>query len=334
MKLFTTLMTALLFACLGAACASTPTEPDWLNGESHRYPRNEYLIGRGEAPTREAAQDRARADIAKVFSVAVDAASMDTQNAKVDTAGGVKLEQQASRSIATRTQQVIGGIQIADLWQDPTTKAFHALAVLPRLQTATRLRQQIDELDAGTRQRIAQSQQASDPLLKIAAAQSAVQSQQDRDALQKSLQIVDITGHGVESPWSSGKLKADRDALLQRVSISASVTGDAPAGTSEMVAGALAQAGFAPGTADSPFLLQAQMPLTDLGMQEGWYWLRSSLTVVLMERNGGKVRGTHVWSLKANAPTRAEALKRLMAQADSTLKQELQGAIIEMVLAP
>jgi hypothetical protein len=332
MKLSFRFFTALM-ALLLAACASTPTSPDWLSGESHKYPRAEYLTGRGQADTREAAQDRARADIAKIFQVAVDTASTDTQSANIDAAGGVKLEQQATRSINTRTQQVVSGIQIADLWQDPTSKSWHALAVLPRLQAATRLRQQIGELDDATRQRIEQSRNASDLFQKIAAAQNAVQIQQEREALQKQLQIVDITGRGVEPQWSSAKLKADRDALLARVSIATRATGDAPAGTNELIAGALAQAGFAPGGADAPFILQAQFPVADLGLQDGWYWLRGSLTVVLMERDGSKVRGTHVWSLKANATTRDGATKRLMAQADATLKQELQGAIIEMATA-
>ena len=140
---------ALAFSLL-SGCASKPAVPDWVTGDSAKYTRAQYLIGRGQASAQEEAKDRARADIAKVFQVAVVASSEDVQSSKSDSTGAPQYEQQVSRSISTRTSQIIRGIQIAELWQDPATKTYYALAVLPRLQTAASLRQQIDQLDEAT----------------------------------------------------------------------------------------------------------------------------------------------------------------------------------------
>jgi LPP20 lipoprotein len=323
---------ALMFPLL-PGCASEPTVPDWIAGDSAKYSSAQYLIGRGQASTQEEAKDRARADVAKIFQVAVVASSEDVQRSKSGSSSGApQYEQQASRSISTRTNQIIRGIQIAELWQDPATKNFYALAVLPRLQTAASLRQQIDQLDQATASHIEQSRKSSDLFQKIAAASQAVETEREHESLQKSLQIVDPTGRGTESKWNSAKLQSDLDELLKRVKIAPQVTADSTPGLSEVVAGALANAGFMIETGQNPdFVLQARMVLDDLGFQSGWYWQRGVLEVNLSEAATGRVRGTKRWNVKSSAPDKETAAKRALNQTDTILKQELRTTIIDMV---
>lgn len=331
MKLPVIFVFALMLSLL-YGCASEPTTPDWVAGNSARYNSAQYLIGRGQAATQEEAKDRARADIAKIFQVAVVASSEDMQSAKSDSSGASHYEAQASRRISTRTDQIVRGIQIAELWQDPVNKEQHALAVLPRLQTAASLRQQIDQIDAATGKHIEQSRNSSDLFLKIAAASLALESEQERKSLQRSLQIVDPTGRGSESQWNSAKLSSDLDGLLKRVRIAAQISADSAPELAEVVSGALANAGFMIETGSDPdFVLQARMVLDDLGLQGGWYWQRGVLEVTLSEKASGRVRGTKRWTVKASAPDRESAAKRAVNQADAILKSELRPQIIDMV---
>ena len=313
-------------------CASQqPSQPDWIAGDSALYKSPLYLIGRGQAATQEEAKDRARADLSKIFQVSVAAESEDIQQFK--SAGGApgQYESQSSRRITTHTSQIISGIEIAELWQDPATKNYHALAILPRLQTAASLRQQISQLDEATGNHIEQSRKNTDLFLKISAASQAVESQQERDALQKSLQVVDPAGRGTDSQWNIAKLNSDLDGLLKRVRITSQASAESITGLSEVVAGALAKAGFMIETGQNPdFVLRAQLNLSDLGFQEGWYWQRGVLDVALSEKATGRVRGTKRWTIKSNAPDRASAVKRALNQVDAALKQELRGAIIDM----
>ncbi len=332
-------MKSVIFA-LGAAlalqlsgCATKPTQPDWINGDSATYKSSQYLLGRGQASTQDDAKDRARGDLAKIFQVAVAVSSEDVQSFKTAPTGPGQYENQVSRSVSTRTEQIISGIQIAELWQDPTTKTYYALATLPRLQTAASLRQQISQLDDATRTYIDQSRGASDLFLKIAAANHALEAQQARESLQKSLQVVDITGRGVEPQWSSAKLKADLDALLKRVRIASHVTSDSAPGFDQVVAGALAQAGFMIETGQNPdFTLQARLDLADLGMIEGWYWERGTVEVTLTDATG-RVRGTKRWPLKASARDKDSAVRRALDLSDTILKQELGTVIINMAVS-
>jgi hypothetical protein len=323
----------ILVATLLSACASqTPKQPDWISGDSATYKSSQYLLGRGQAGTADEAQDRARADLAKIFQVAVTVDSSDVQQFKSGDAGGTgEYQSQASRRITTRTEQIVRGIQIAQLWQDPVTLNHHALAVLPRLQAAAGLRQQISQLDEATRKYIDQSRGSSDLLLKIAAANHALESQQERAALQKSLQVVDVTGRGIDSPWNSAALQSDLESLLKRVRIASQTTADSPPGLAQVVSGALAQAGFLIETGQDPdFVLQGRLNLADLGMQQGWYWQRGTLEVSLSEKTGGRVRGTRSWPIKSSAQDRDGAARRALTQAETVLKQELRSAVIDM----
>jgi len=322
---------ALMLSILSGCASKPPATPDWIAGDSAKYSSAQYLIGRGQAAAQEEARDRARADLAKIFQVAVVAQSEDVQKFKTDNTGPGQYEGEASRSITTRTEQIVRGIQIAEMWQDPVTKNHYALAVLPRLQAASGLRQQISQLDEATGTQIEQSRKNTDLFLKIAAANSALESQQQRHALQKSLQIVDVTGRGVEAKWSSAKLESDLDELLKRVRISSKVAAGSAPGLEDVVAGALANAGFMIETGQNPdFELQAKMELADLGMQQGWYWQRGVLEVSLTEPASGRVRGTKRWNIKTNAQDRESAIKRAMNEADTILKQELRTTIIDM----
>jgi len=331
MKLSDFAIIAFTFTLLPGCASKPPAAPDWIAGDSAQYKSAQYLIGRGQASTQEEAKDRARADLAKIFQVAVVADSEDVQKFKTSPAGPGQYENQASRRITTRTEQIIRGIQIAELWQDPASKSYHVLAIMPRSQTAASLRQQISQLDEATGAHIDQSRKNTDLFLKIAAASLAIESQQERESVQKSLQIVDPTGRGTESQRNSAKLKSDLDELLKRVKIASQTAADSTPGLAEVVAGALAQAGFMIETGQNPdFVLQAKMEMADLGFQEGWYWQRGVLDISLSEKATGRVRGTKRWTVKSNAPDKETAIKRALSQADAVLKQELRAVIIEM----
>lgn len=334
MKISLPLVFATIAFIAGGCATEKPSQPDWIGGESAKYTSNQYLIGRGQASTMEEAKDRARADLAKIFQVAVTADSEDVQRFKSDStvAGGAgQYSGETSRHISTRTEQIISGIQIAEVWQDPVSKTQHALAILPRLQAAASLRQQINQLDDAIQGSVDQSKMSSDLFIKIAAANKAVESQLERDGLQKTLQVVDISGRGIEPKFIAARLKADLGDLLKRVKIAPKVEEGSAPGLDQIVAGALSHAGFMIDTGEKPdFLLTASLKLTDLGLKEGWYWQRGNLEISLTETVTGRVRGTQRWAIKGTATDKESALRRAQDDADAVLKKYLGEAIIGM----
>lgn len=310
-------------------CASVPSgPPDWVNGNSAKYPDNQYLVGRGQSGTAENARDRARADLAKTLEVAVSAKSSDLVSFSSGTEGA-KTESQVSRSVTTRTDQIVRGIQIADTWQDPQSKSHHALAVLPRAQAAMGLRSDIERLDAATRGHVDQARRAQDLLAQVASASRALDAQRERDGVQRVLQVIDVTGRGVEPEFSSGRLAADLAALLKRVRMKPQAASGSPEELGRMLSAALSEAGFVPEAgADAPYSLLASLQLDDLGLIDGWYWMRGTLEVQLAETAGGKVRGSKRWEIKTSSPQKATARRRALDDADALLKRELRPAIL------
>ncbi|MCR4332265.1 MAG: LPP20 family lipoprotein [Sulfuricaulis sp.] len=316
-------------------CASRPTMPDWVNGPAEKYPSEQYLVGRGQAATAEEARDRARADLAKIFEVAVAVESEDIQtfrrksdSAAKDAKPASEYAAQASRRLTTRADHLIEGIQIAEVWQDPLTRTQHALAVLPRLQASMRLRQEIERLDAATRKYLDESRTAADILMKIGAAQHALEAQMKRAGYQKSLRIVDPTGRGAESEWNTARLNADLADLLRRVRVAVQTAPDAPPGFAAAVSGAVAGAGFLIATGEKPeYVLVANLALEDLGLRDGWYWQRGALEVTLREVAANRVRGSRRWDIKVSAQDRAVSRQRALDQAAALLKKDLRETL-------
>jgi len=324
------------FVLLAAGgCATRSSMPDWINGASHKYPSDQYLIGRGQAATEEEARDRARADLAKIFevSVAVESEDVQTFTQKSGSPKGGKsageYSARASRRITTHADQRIQGIQIVDVWRDPRTHTHYALAALPRLQTSQRLRQEIERLDAATRKYLEESRAAIDIFMKIGAAEHALDAQRERAGYQKALRIVDPTGRGAESQWNTDRLSADLAVLLRRVRIAARVAPGAPEGFATAVNGALAGAGLLIETGPAAdYVLDARLDVTDLGLQEGWYWQRGVLEITLREAADGRVRGNRRWDIKVSAQDRTVARQRAFDRAASILNAELLDTLV------
>ncbi|MFQ5487867.1 MAG: LPP20 family lipoprotein [Gammaproteobacteria bacterium] len=312
-----------------AACSITGREaevPDWVNGTAAAYPLERYLLGRGAGPTLALAQDRARADLAKGLRVAIEARSSERQQYRAGEGGGSN-ELAIERQLSTRTSEVIQGVEIAGIWQDPKAGRYHALAVLERAAAVRRLRTEIGELDRQTAARIERARRDGDPLTAIAAASAALRAQEARHALQQLLQVVDSAGGGVAPRWSLARLHADRDALLARLKI-AVATPPTDAGLVPLLESALAEAGLQVVEREaSDYLLAGSLALQTPESRDGWFWVRGRLSVILKQRDG-RGRDSHFWALKAAGLSPPVARGRVRDEAARILRQELLQVLL------
>lgn len=317
------LMPLLLGAC-GSNVKPENMRPDWVLGQSAKYPAGSYLMGRGQADNMAVAKDRARADLAKIFSVNISEQSKDVSS-YTQTGAGVQNTADVSRSISTGTNQVLSGVEISDTWQDPQSQQYYALATLSRAKADASLRQQITDLDASTQAYMSQANGSPDLFDKIAAATGAVNAQQTRAGLQTMLQVVDITGRGIPPQWPLGKLQGDRGALLKQLQITASADGSDADDVKKMLAGALANAGFTVQDG-APYTLTASLNYGNLEPRNGWYWVTGRLQISM---NGGtRARGSRSWDLKVSATDQQLVHQRLMDQISQYLQSDLQDTVL------
>lgn len=305
-------------------------------GETPRYQESEFLIGHGDGVTLEEAKDRARADLAKIFSVSIVAESSDVSMFKGEGGGHNqehdRTEMSISRALNTRTDQIMQGVHIAEVWQDPRTNRHYALATLRRASAAMSLRQEINRLDDATAHSVERARNAIDLFDKIGAARQALDAQIARTAYQKSLKVVDRTGQGMPPSWTVERLRADLDDLLKRARIGVRLGDDATGQLGKSVAGALAAAGVTETRENPDYLVDARLDLVDLGRREGWHWVTGTLEVKFSERITERIRGTKRWSIKASAQDAALARQRALDQVDQLLRKELGGAVMGFVV--
>ncbi len=313
-----------------AACAGNPQtggRPGWIDGPAAEWPDSAYLVGRGQSPSRAVAQDRARADLAKNFAVQVTETSTDTTRYESTDEDGT-LTRQASRAVETRTDQLLQGVEIADLWRDPASGEYHALAVLDRLQAAERLRERIAEKDAATERAIALARAAADPLTAARHAGRAVALQVARAEADRLLRVVDPAGLGEPPARALDVLRADRDALLARIRIRTEVVADPTGDLAPLLAGAVADAGFAAREGEADYLLRARLDLTDHTDADGWHWARGTLQLELLQLPDHHPRGSIRWPVKASARDAATARQRALNTLRKRLARDLRQTLV------
>lgn len=316
---------ALSSILLLVGCASTPEEPEWLDGESAEYPATRYLIGLGQADSAGIARDRARADLAKVFQVRVDEQLSDRTTAE-RTGGEQTAESHIERRLSVHTDQVLSGITVPAVWRDDSGR-HHALAVYDRLKAAEKLRAETRSLDGLVEREIARAREERDLLARIGAATRAADAQRTREQLQDVLRVVEASGVSVPSRYDSARLDSDARALASRVSFNVTVGPDPTTRLASLIEGSVAQAGFSTKhEAQADYRLRGALYVDDLEA-DGWHWARGTLSLTLLGQDGA-VRGSWEWPLKASGRQPELARQRLVQETDRTLREHLQQAIL------
>ena len=206
-KLFATSLISVA-AILLSACSSTPERPTWLDGADVHYPANVYLTASGEAKTSSVADNRALANLAKIFAVSIadesidfSEASISQSNASGSTIRQVENKQTLSRFVNTQAQQVLQGTGIVERWQDPVSGLQSSLAVMKKAPAAALFMQSIRAADEQTSAAVKYAeQQAPNPLIALSALESARERQITRLNDNNNLRVV--TGNDINVAYS------------------------------------------------------------------------------------------------------------------------------------
>lgn len=319
-----------LTASLLATTIVLAAQPKWITDSSLQYPGSMHLTGRGAGSTAEEAQNRARGDLATIFEVRIEVVNQNTTNV-AQSGKNEQVDRFSSQQVSAKTDKVISGINIAEVWRDPVTQDFHALAVLPRAQASASLREELTKIDNDLNQQMKAAQSADDPLLKIGALSQALQSSINREGFQATLKIIDPSGRGVPTSISQAAVQKQLGDTLKKIRIAPEIVEDA--GIREfasIIKGGLAAAGFlANNTSNADLVLESKLSLSDLGRVDGWHWMRATVEVSLVEKESRRVRGSKTWPVKASAKDTKTVRSRTLIEIEKLLKEELRATIIE-----
>ena len=287
-------ITILVTALAVASCSSNP--PEWVDKPAEDYPHQDYLSAVGEADNRNAADDRALANLAKIFQVAIKDSSLDFSQAQVSadqTGSVVSNTQTTSRYVNTEAKQVLEGTQLVESWQSEAGKAY-ALAVLEKAPAEKRFRSDLRSADRQIADRVTYaSQQATNPVAALAALEEARQIENKRSNLNRNLSVV--SGDGIKARYGQPELeKLLRNALA---TLHFHAVADSPQ-LQQNLESAINTLGITLDN-EAPYRLTASMDTEPVHQLQGWYWLRGSTEMSLYFQD--EVLAQKRWPLKVSA---------------------------------
>jgi len=283
----------------GSTRVAAGKRPDWVNGESFRYPSSLYLTGVGYDPERRSAEDKARAEIARIFYSNIDSRTRTYQGYLQTTSQGkTRTKETFDIEGVTRvsTRKVLSGVKISQVYRETEPESlFYALAVLDRRQSAEILRDKIQELDRDIQRLFTGAQEEEDKLAGIKKLKEAIRKHILREACDAELRIVNISGEGIPPETGFTEMKNRLSAVLLRdFLIALSVEGSRADEIREALAQGLNREGFSVcediGRASVLVRGAVEIKPIERGVPE-WKYVRWKSHFDLVDRKGGAVFG-------------------------------------------
>jgi hypothetical protein len=291
---------------------------------------SQYVVATGSASNAEQAKKRSLANLTRVFELHIresSTASQEVKSFKQDGSETVSTSQNLAQQINIQTNKIINGARVAEQWQSSEDLTHHALAVLDRRQAGNNIRGEIGRLDKETDFDLKSAETKKNPLLKVAAYQRVLALQEERDTLQKTLKVIDLSGRGSESSLNRADLRERLENSLNTLNMRPAVISDAVGGLDKILKGAMASAGFPEATGSAGYVLSAGLDTQPPINSQGWYWLRGTLTLRLASADG-RVQGNKTWPLKVSATNVEQLDARMKSTVEKKLNAELKPTIL------
>lgn len=274
--------------------------PDWVNGQSARYPSSKYLIGVGYDPDRRSAEDNARSEIAKIFYSKIDSQTRIYQEYLQTTSRGKSVQTESldiEEITRVSTQKVLSGVRISQVYkEEKPDPIFYALAVLDRDQSAAILRHKIEELDQGIQRLLTNAEGEEDVLIKIRYLKQSIQKHIFREAYNAELWIVSQSGGAISPPIQFTEIKRRLEAILLRdFLVGLSITGSRAEEIREALVQGLNQQGFSvcEDLSRANVVVRASIEIKPLDRRTSeWKYVQWRTHLELADQRGGAVFGS------------------------------------------
>ncbi|HHJ80542.1 MAG TPA: hypothetical protein ENJ65_02795 [Candidatus Tenderia electrophaga] len=319
-----------------AAIVSGPP-PVWIDSESKKYPRVDYITSRTQAETAEQASQQALANVSRYFLIDTSKYEMPVEQAIVGAGYEINttnLPDSALTVASPEVKRVLQKLKIVDTWFDSANKRYHALAALPRNAGRGYLDKQIKALDAKTQEYMQAARSNPDPFIQAGKIAMAWRCQQLRGEMQKAMRVADLTGRGIAAKYKLSLLRNDAINLITTLQIQPSgLAGEMNAAeVTNMIRGGLNTAGLHPTDINPDYLMSGTLKASIIGERNGWAVGRGELKLVLTDKVTGEVRGTKTWQIEVPGLDENAAIRRVYEKTVYKLKKDMRDILIEMAM--
>jgi hypothetical protein len=287
---------ALAVLALGLVSGAAAQKPGWLQGSSKQYPQQLYLVGVGSGKTLEAAENQARASIARTFKIDINATiGVQSNEVMKQNKEGVTAESQEKTvtSVEVGVRKTMEGIEIAEVYED--AGITYALAVLKRSSAQAILEDQIHRLDEDIVTLGKSADEATDKIERLRLMLRRKNHMVVREGLNTDYRVVDLANQSIPAPFSIEKEKSKIASFLKnQFLIGVTGTGDESQKILQPALKYLSSKGLsakkvAPGNegaADVVISLETDLDPSTEPVDE-WYYCRWTLDATATDRKTG-----------------------------------------------
>jgi hypothetical protein len=227
-KMFFPLLGALVLS--GCWLRSTPTPPDWVLTPQTAYPADRYLVGMGEGSTRDQAEKRAYAAVARIFSANVQAKSLDQESYSLKETNDQSSTQRTlhiDHLTQVTTTKLLENVKVLEAWYRIPDQQFFILAGLDRHQTEKVLLDRLSDLDVTTEGFVTQGRTHPQKIHRIQGYKQALALLQQRTVMNTDLRVIRASGEGVLPPYTRHQLQSEfMDFVANHLVISVVMEGE------------------------------------------------------------------------------------------------------------
>lgn len=329
---------AILFFPTSPAYPSGEVKPDWIDGQSISYPKEQYLFGVGYGSTREIAEKDAYAAISKIFSANVSSVGRDyerySQIKKADKTDTYE-EMEIERITKVTTDKILENVVIAETWYDTKQKVYYALAIIDRAKAGNSLKEQIRSLDLQIKEMVKNGRETTDKIQKIKNLKGTIRSLLQREAYNKDLRVINLSGRGIDSPISMPELNNELDNFLKNdFSIGVEVTGEKGGDVKNAIIEGLNKQGFSVVKKGriADVLIKGKVEFNEAYIQNPEFkFVRWTADFKMIDKSTGKVIGSINDSGKEGHLTIKEAKERASRKLQEELTDEISRRLTRFI---
>ncbi len=204
---------------LGCSSTGVPKgRPAWVDNPSAVYPEREYLAARGAGDTRQAAEDNASANLAKVFKseITVDQTTRERYSAltKMDGTMDETLQTDMDQIVKVLAGETLFNVKFSQTYTDEMGRV-HVLAYLNRRETAKIYEEKITANFEQIQALTGEAEETDDPVTRYACLNAAYAVSRINQAMLDQLNFIHPTTYTMLTSFSE---ELDHNTLAKKLS--------------------------------------------------------------------------------------------------------------------
>ena len=333
--LFAAATAASLTACAGASRGASAggSRPGWVDGQGSEWPRSRFITGLGSADDENTAADRARGEVARVFSADVSVNTSTEQSegtSQKDGKTSTSFSSTVAEKVRTATQKVLEGVDVVARWKDSSVGRYYALAALPKEQALIAVNEKAHDIGAEAAQYKAQLTSATDAFARAKAAAKLLALAKAWSGLEADSRV--LGGGALSGDFDTATVRPEAAKAMAALDVVVAVSGEG----SEAVeiaaveglnaAGLSAKRGTASDKSDLTATAQVNVQTQDAG-DPRWKRSRATASVTLQDGRSGKAFASFDVTAREDAVDAGEARRRTLASLAKKTSEKVTAAI-------